>query len=106
MMTTVEAVHLQLAEKAAELANVWAIEAGLVEAGHPPFYPVKRSGRAISLGIEEAIAEGRDEQWYEAIHQVAYDAAHTAIESHADLVVGLVLGCARKGINYFEEYAL
>lgn len=102
-LTTVEAVHRELSELVADLANHRAVQRGLVEAGHDPFYDASH-GRGISIAYHEAYAVGRDADWKLAMNDTAVEAAREALVAHGDLLAGLILGVARTGENYFTTY--
>lgn len=105
--TTPELVHLAILKDAAEIANVMAVEDDrlpeIVAGG--PFNPAplrsRRGGLALALtpGTERMAPEK-----LAVLREVGVAAVHRSLMKNQREFVGLVLGHAKHGVNYFDRF--
>ncbi len=103
--TSAAEVHNIISIAAAALANDDPRLTNLVDYPVNVFYPSSEGqGGGISVAYEPLLAVGRDEQWRRQMEQIVVDAARTVIQLHPDLIIGLAMGHARQGQNYFNFF--
>lgn len=103
--TTVADAHRSICEAAAEIANQDPALAQLVA------YPVNvwreashGKGGGLSISYDEALMHGRDDEWKAEMAAIGRRAIRQALAQNANVLVGLILGEARHGRNYFHGF--
>lgn len=124
-LTTVELVHSAILRDAADLANAEVANRFVLPnprraPGTTRFDPRNRQPRfsgmvfrpdpvrsrkgGLSLSIEEAVMINMTDQEKAELKSIGRDAIHKAIKRNKRAFIGLILGKARKGENYFDRY--
>jgi hypothetical protein len=104
--TTIAGAHRAIARAAAELANQDPRLPGLVGLAGGEVFSEASHGRMGGLTIEypPLLGEGKDDDWRAAMSEIGRDAFLKVLSAHRGLIVGLVLGEARHGRNYFHGF--
>ncbi len=96
----IQDVHSEISEEAASIANAAAKRSGLLPMGAYGIFKPRR--RKIGLATNELI---HDPETLEKLQAIARDALQQALVERPDLTVGLIVGTARNGQNYFDRYS-
>jgi len=107
--TSVAEVHQLLSRHAAEIANQDPRLSQLVDHPHGVWREasVKSEvvpGRGLCIEYDEALMEGRNDAWKEAMAQIGRDAMQRALVANASVFVGLSIGEGREGRNYWRMF--
>jgi hypothetical protein len=106
MLKSVQAIHKEILTRAAQIAN----EDPRLPFEGKPFREaeVKSAKGGLCLDYDEGLVILSPEDQREAIQDVmkriGTDAILQALSEKKDLFVGLILGEARKGRNYFDRF--
>ncbi|WP_028058424.1 hypothetical protein [Candidatus Solirubrobacter pratensis] len=108
--TTIAEVHAVISRHAAEIANRDPRLLGLVEHASNVWREasVKSEvvpGRGLCVEYDAALLYGNNRKWRQAMRQIGHDAMRQAVVEKDYLLVGLIVGEARNGRNYFSNYA-
>lgn len=131
MITTVDEIHAIILRAAAEIANQRWVETG-GQTTEPPSYgagerfnaaarrrrnphrriqgeifrpdPVQSETGGLALSVDPLITTTMTEEEITELHEIGFYAVRDAIKQHPHLLVGLILGEARQGRNYFERF--
>lgn len=93
-------VHRELSEEAASIANAEANKGVLPFGVYGVFTPKRRK---LGLTIDEFASD--DPQLLEQLHTIGVQAVKQALIQRPDLTVGLIVGDARNGNNYFDRWS-
>lgn len=128
METSVELVHLAILKDAATIANRTVMQLGVIGPQRPlaageRFNPEARKKRSrfvagevyradpirsrkggLCLSVDPSVVEGMTDAEVAHLHEIGVEAVKQAIAKNKHLFVGLILGDARKGNNYFDRF--
>lgn len=97
-LRNIKDVHAEISEEAASIANANVRELGILPFGvYGIFDPARRK---LGLVINEFID---DPELLDQLHEVGRDALRQALVERPDLTVGLIVGSAKNGHNYFAR---
>ena len=124
--TSVELVHLAILKDAAEIANAdyaatdWEVKLPTYQTGRfkaPPHRregyvfgqlfradPVQSTKGGLTLSIDPFIFQQLDSEQQQRLREIGKEAIRKSLVKNKRLFVGLILGEARQGRNYFDRF--
>jgi hypothetical protein len=105
-MEKIEDVHRAILRDAAMIANqkLITIDLGRTFAGELfRADPIRSDKGGLCLSLEEQV-RSLDPEQIQTLHQIGAQAIHQALLRNKDKFIGLVLGDARQGRNYFDRF--
>lgn len=100
-LETIEQVHKKIVLDACDIANhdTWVIE----NFGGPVFIPGHEQRYSLVMTWDPGVSFS-DVEIIKQLHVKGKSALHQSIKQNEKIFVGLVLGLARKGENYFDIF--
>jgi hypothetical protein len=124
--TTVDLVHLAILKDAEEIANRRFAEEFNIDVDSPwkpgrfsaenrgdvrfaagrifRADPIRSDMGGLCLSVDEATIIAASDEQVDRIHQIGTEAIRDAIIINSNSFIGLILGDARQGNNYFDRY--
>lgn len=107
VVTTPELVHLAILKDAAEYANVMAVQdqrlPEIVAGGPFNAAPLRSRRGGLALGLSAGYERMAPEK-LRILHEIGGHAIKKSILKNQREFVGLILGFAREGANYFDRF--
>ena len=106
MYKTANAVHLDILRDAEIIANRLYEESrsGFGQGQIFRADPIQSTKGGLCLSIDEVVAESLDQDEVVEAHQIGVEAIRQSILKNYESFVGLILGDARNGRNYFDRF--
>lgn len=104
---SVEEVHMLLLHEAADWANrEYQVRDQTGEAPGEIFAPNPLASEkgGLCLTLDPAFVATRTPVQLEDLHELGSEAIQRALADHRDIFVGLIVGEARQGRNYFDRF--